>query len=280
MNSVQAGALKFSRNPAMGILIRIGDGARAYLSFAIGILALQMALGKISETLDEKGAIAATAAYPLGRFLLLIVLIGLIINVLWALACALFDLLHVGHGVKGLVKRAAFLLGAFAYCLLIPMLIFDISNGSVNIPAMNFNITRLASTIFLLPGGKWLVAIVGATLIVAGLLKLLSGFRRDFDKESLAHSLSPRQVTWVKRVGRFGKIASGTNVVIIGILFMVAFMNADTLKATGIDGALLSLIKLPFGRWLLGFIALGLISSGIYLAVEALWFRTHISKRA
>jgi hypothetical protein len=62
------------------------------------------------------------------------------------------------------------------------------------------------------------------------------------------------------------------------VLFFTAFTHADPYKATGIDGALLSLIKLPFGRWLLGLIALGLISYGIYLGMKALWFRTLSSK--
>ena len=279
MNSLQDGASKVGRSRVVGILIRVGDVARAFLSFVIGLLALQMALGTISETLDEKGAIAATAAHPYGRFLLAIVLIGLIINVLWALACAIFDLLQVGHGVTGLFKRGALLLGAFAYLLLIPMLVFYVSNGSAVIPSTNFNITRLASTIFLLPYGKWLVVVVGAGLIILGLVRLFSAFSRDFDKESRAYLLSPRQVTWIKRVGRFGKITSGANVIIIGTLLVLAFVHADTLKATGIDGALLSLIKLPYGRLLLGFIALGLIASGVYLALEAFLFRTVSPRR-
>jgi hypothetical protein len=258
----------------VGILIRVGDVARAYLWIVIGLLALQMAIGTINETLDEKGAISATAAYPYGRFLLAIVLVGLIINVLWALACAAFDLLQVGHGAMGVFKRGALLLGALAYLLLIPTLVFYVSNGSAVIPSTNFNITRLASTIFLLPGGKWFVLVVGAGLIILGLVRLFTALRPDFDMEYRAFSLSPRQVTWIKRVGRFGKITSGANVIIVGSLLVLAFVKADTLKATGIDGALLSLIKLPYGRLLLGVIALGLIASGVYLASEAFLFRT------
>ncbi|HLO29367.1 MAG TPA: DUF1206 domain-containing protein, partial [Anaerolineales bacterium] len=153
-----------------------------------------------------------------------------------------------------------------------------ISNGSSKTGSQDFNIAKLATTIFLLPAGKWLVAAVGAVLIVAGLVTVYSGFRHDFDKEARSYSLSPRQVTWIKRAGRFGSIAYGVIIVVIGALFFAAFTHADPMKATGIDGALLSLIKLPFGRWLLAFIGLGLISYGIYLAMIALWFRTRSSK--
>jgi hypothetical protein len=115
---------------------------------------------------------------------------------------------------------------------------------------------------------------VGVALIVGGLFTAYSGLRHDFDKEARSYALSPGQVTWVNRAGRFGTIAYGAVIVLIGVLFFAAFTHADPLKATGIDGALLSLIKLPFGRWLLGLIALGLISYGVYLAMRALWFRT------
>ncbi len=278
MTGVKNEASKVALNPAVSILIRIGDGARGYLFFVLGLLALQIALGKISGTADYQGAIAATAANPWGKFLLIIVLIGLIFYVLWALAAAFFDLLHVGHGLKGLFKRAVLLINAVIYGLLIPMLVVYISGGSTQTGSQNFNIAKLASTIFLLPYGKWLVAVVGAALFIGGLFTVFSGFRSNFDKEARSYSLSPGQVTWIKRVGRFGTVAYGAIIIVIGVLFFAAFTHADPYKATGIDGALLSLINLPFGRWLLGFIALGLISYGIYLAMKALWFRTRSSK--
>lgn len=277
MPNVKNEASRIEHNPEVEILVRVGDGVRGYLFFMLGLLALQMALGKISGTLDYQGAIAATAGYPLGKFLLVIILIGLVFYVLWALACAIFDLLHLGHDMKGLFKRAILLVNAVIYGLLIPMLVGYITGGGAQTGSQNFNIGKLATTIFLWPGGKWLVALVGAVLVVAGLITFFSGISHNFDKESRSYSLSTAQVKWVNRAGRFGTLAYGTVIVIIGALFIAAFTHADPMKATGIDGALLSLIKLPFGKWLLGLIGLGLISYGIYLAMKALWFRTRNS---
>ena len=278
MTSVKNEASKVALNPAVNILVRIGDGARGYLFFVLGLLAIQIALGKISQTADYQGAIAATAANPLGKILLVIVLIGLCIYVLWALCAALFDLLHEGHDLKGFSKRAVLLVNAVIYGLLIPMLVVYISGGTDTTGSQNFSIGKLASTIFLWPGGKWLVAAVGIALFIGGMVTLFSGFRRNFDKEANSYSLSSSQVTWIKRVGRFGTVAYGVIIAVIGVLFFTAFTHADPYKATGIDGALLSLINLPFGRWLLGLIALGLISYGIYLGMKALWFRTLSTK--
>ena len=62
MTGVKNEASKVASNPAVNILVRIGDGARGYLFFVLGLLAIQMASGKISQTADYQGAIAATAA--------------------------------------------------------------------------------------------------------------------------------------------------------------------------------------------------------------------------
>lgn len=279
MTAVKADVSKVALNPVVVTLTRIGNGVRAYLFFMIGLLALLVAFGQFKGTLDEQGAIAATAANPFGKVLLVIVLAGLVFYILWALVCALFDLLHVGHDLKGLFKRAGFIVSALLYALLIPMLIAYISGGSTQTGSQNFSVARLATTIFLLPWGKWLVAVVGAVLVVLGILAIFSGFRRHFDKEANSYSLSPHQMQWIKRAGRFGTIAYGVIIVIIGVLFFAAFRQADPLKATGLDGALLSLINLPFGRWLLGLIALGFISYSIYLIMSAIWFRTQSPKR-
>jgi len=84
----------------------------------MGLLALQIALGKISGTADYQGAIAATAT-TIGQVPVDCPLIGLVIYVLWALAAAIFDLLHVGLGLKGLFKRAVLFINAVIYGLLI-----------------------------------------------------------------------------------------------------------------------------------------------------------------
>jgi hypothetical protein len=77
------------------------------------------------------------------------------------------------------------------------------------------------------------------------MVKLFSGFRSDFGKEASSYSLPPGQVTWIKRIGRFCTVAFGAIIAVIGALFFTALTHADPYKATGIDGALLSLINWP-----------------------------------
>jgi type IV secretory pathway VirB2 component (pilin) len=56
-----------------------------------------------------------------------------------------------------------------------------------------------------------------------------------------------------------------------GIFLLVAAVNAQPGKAKGVDSALRSLAKTPFGPWLLALVALGLVLFGVYSWAEARW---------
>jgi hypothetical protein len=78
---------------------------------------------------------------------------------------------------------------------------------------------------------------------------------------------------WVKRLGRFGIIARGIIFVLVGIFLIVAAYTANSSQAKGFDGVLMSLMHQPYGSWLMGGIALGLIAMGIYSLFVALFLR-------
>jgi hypothetical protein len=56
---------------------------------------------------------------------------------------------------------------------------------------------------------------------------------------------------------------------IIGIFLTVAAVQHNARKALGLDGTLKELAQQPFGSWLLGILALGLVAYGVYPFVEA-----------
>ncbi len=268
-----------AHSPAVVNLIRVGYGVRGYLFFVLGLLSLQLALGRTSQTPGTQGAIALTAAQPFGKFLLIIMLIGLIFYVFWMLACSIFNVLRLPHDGKGTLKRVGFFFNALLYALLIPTILSYVTGKSSASGGQSVQIQHLATTIFRWPGGKWLIALIGLALLIGGAAYAYSGTRRDFDKEARSYSLTPTQVMWIKRLGRIGTVAVGAVVAVIGILFLLAFRQADPMKATGIDGALLALVRLPFGKVLLALIGLGLMAYGVFLALSALWLRPHLPRR-
>ena len=60
---------------------------------------------------------------------------------------------------------------------------------------------------------------------------------------------------------------------VVGGLIALAAYRANPSQPVGMDTALTTLMHQPYGIWLLGIIALGLIAFGFYSMLGALWFR-------
>ena len=75
------------------------------------------------------------------------------------------------------------------------------------------------------------------------------------------------------QLGRFGTIARGLVFALTGMFVLLAAWLHRPGTARGLDGALRWLGQQPYGLWVLGIIALGLIAFGVYSLMGAAWFR-------
>lgn len=75
------------------------------------------------------------------------------------------------------------------------------------------------------------------------------------------------------RAGRFGLAARGVVFSIIGGFLIVAAVQSDPNESRGLGGALRALAEQPYGPWLLGVTAAGLIAYGIYSVMLARYRR-------
>ncbi|MGY1841990.1 DUF1206 domain-containing protein [Modestobacter sp. SYSU DS0875] len=66
------------------------------------------------------------------------------------------------------------------------------------------------------------------------------------------------------RVGQFGHPAKGTALALVGGLLGWAALTFDAEKASGLDGALQTLLDAPFGRLLLPVVAVGIAAFGVF----------------
>jgi len=73
----------------------------------------------------------------------------------------------------------------------------------------------------------------------------------------------------VVAVSRFGLAARGVVFGIIGVFLALAAYHHNPDEARGIAGALDTLQRQPYGPWLLGVVAIGLIAYGVYEFVKA-----------
>jgi hypothetical protein len=264
-----------STNPIVELLARIGYGVRGLLYLTIGVLAVQLALGHGGKAADQQGAIAVIGNQTAGQVLLWMVLIGLISYSLWGLIRAFLNPLHLGNDLKGIADRVGFLLSGIAYGLLVFPTYAVIAGGRVKAHngAQKEQTQEYVAKMLSMSWGRWIVGIIGILVVAVGIYQIYKGFRLHFDQYIQPRSMSPQKSRWLKRGGQFGTASRGLIFAMIGLFLFIAALEDNSTKVKGFDGALLSLLQQPYGPWLLGVVAVGLVAFGIYSIFCGLWFR-------
>jgi hypothetical protein len=255
----------------MEALTRFGYGVRGLIYIVMGLLALQVTFGKGGALASPQGAIAAIGKQTAGLILLWVVLVGLISYSLWGVVRAVMDPLHKGHDAKGLLARFGFLTSAFGYAILIFPTYGYITGASKS--ASGSGTQKFITMIMALPWGRWAIAILGLIVLVGGLYQIYLGFSAGFERQFQTYALTPKEVKLATDVGRFGTSARGIVLAVVGGLIGLSAYQANPSQQVGMDTALATLLHQPYGIWLLGIVAVGLIAFGFYSMLSALWFR-------
>lgn len=253
-------------------LARLGYLAKGIVYAIVGILAVQAALGTGGQTTDTKGALGAIAAQPFGKFLLVLLVIGLIGYVVWRFIQAIKDPEHKRNDPQSLARRIGSAISGLIYAglaLSAIRLIMGSGGGSSGASSQQDWTARLLSQ----PFGQWLVGLIGAFIVGFGFYQLYIAYKAKFRKEMKLREMSPTEETWATRLGRFGEAARGIVFIIIGFFLLQAARQSDASQVRGLDGALQALAQQPYGPWLLGIVALGLVAYGIHMGVQARYRR-------
>jgi hypothetical protein len=123
-------------------------------------------------------------------------------------------------------------------------------------------------------GGRWAVGIVGAIVVVCGLVLIYEGIKRKFMKYLDLSGTTPTTRKAVEVLGVIGSIARGVVFGLAGVFVVAAAVDFNPHKARGLDRALRKLAETPAGPWLLVAVAVGLVAFGVYGFAEAKWRRT------
>ena len=121
--------------------------------------------------------------------------------------------------------------------------------------------------------GQLIILTGGGILIGVGCAAIFRGCSRHFREEVTVHHKRPKLRRAVDIVGMVGYISKGVAYVIAGILLATALLTRRAV-VFGLDGALRYLASLPLGIVLLGAVALGLATHGLYLIIRCLLFST------
>ena len=129
------------------------------------------------------------------------------------------------------------------------------------------------------PFGQWLVGTVGAIAIGICFYEFYQAYTAKFRRNFKLNEMSDTEQTWATRIGRFGLAARGVVYSIIGFFLIQAAHQSSSNPARGLEGALDSLAQQPYGRWLLGIVALGLMAYGLYYIVQARYRRIGVTDK-
>ena len=257
---------------AVTILARLGYAVKGVVYVVIGFLAVLLATGHGGKTTDQNGALRAIYASPLGegfgRVLMIVITAGLFGFALWSLVQALFDTEHKGRKAKGIIARIGYAGVAISYSLLGVVAYQIASTGSA--PARNSTSSAQNWTGLLLkqPAGVFLVVLVGCGVLAVAVYLFARAYRASF-AHYLALPMSANVRKGVIALGRLGNAALGVVFLIVGFFLIIAAVKHNPGDAKGLDAALAELLKQPFGPWLLGLVALGLLAYGVYSFAEA-----------
>ena len=253
-------------------LARYGYAVRGLLYITVGLLAVGVALGTGGETTDKNGAIAALGEPGFGKVLLLVIAIGLAGYSLWGFVRAFFDPLDRGTGLKGLAVRAGYVVSGLAYgALILPTvrLLVGAGQGEVGADPEVLTTAWLMSLTF----GRWFVGIAGLIGMGGGLGQFYEAVTAGFEEDFKRRRMGDKELKSARRVGRIGHAARGVVFVMLGFFLFLAAWRADPNEAGGLDEALFTLTQQPYGPWLLGVVALGLVAFGIYSILAAKWIQ-------
>jgi Domain of Unknown Function (DUF1206) len=255
-------------HPWIERLARLGYAAKGVVYFVVGLLAAQAAFGSGGKTTDTSGALKTIVIQPFGKFLLSIVALGLIGYALWRLVQTILDPEHAGHkmNAKLIVQRLGYAFSAFAYAGLAVTSVKLIIGSHVG---ESSSIEDWTSLLLVQPFGQWLVGMVGVIVICVGAYYIYEAYKGKFRRQLKLHEMTSTQRTWTMLAGRFGIASRGVVFGIIGIFFIQAARLSEASETKGLGEALRILIQQPYGAWILGVVASGLIAYGVYSVIQA-----------
>jgi hypothetical protein len=253
-------------------LARGGYATRGALYLIVGGLAALTAFGRGGVTTDTRGALLELYSQPFGAVLLSLAAAGLASYAVFLACRAVLDPESEARSKWGPAQRAwwglmALFHGSLATYAVATVLGSAIRHGGDEGRGLT------AALLAWRPLGPWLVAAVGTGVLIGALYQLRCAWRAKLDDNLDLSRLSASGRRWVVRLSRVGIAARACVGLVAGAFLIVAAVTSDPNQVKGFASSLSALRAMPFGTWLFGAVALGLMAFGCYQLIEARYRR-------
>lgn len=262
MNTVQqAGRSETARK-----VVLAGWAAKGVVYLALAYLVLQMALGSSSEEASTTGALQKIAETAPGQVTLVVLGVGL-------LAFAVGRVLEVTTlarpEIDGKDKAIAALLAVVYTSLAITAFsIVGLAGGSSSSGGGSAE-QQGSNFLFGLPGGRYLVGLLGLAVIAAGAHAAYKGVRQDFLPTLRTGEMSSGVRSATTKLGTAAYVTKGAILALVGYFFVQAAVTYDPEEAKGLDAALREVAQQSWGQVVLVLIAIGLLAYAVFAFVES-----------
>lgn len=248
-------------------IARTGYAAKGVVYGIVGVIAARAAFGNGGQATGSSGALQSLADSTLGLITLAAIAVGLACYVVWRAIGATLNPENESGG-----KRAFLAVTAIVHAgLAIEAARLALSGGSSG--GSSGGAQSRTAELMSQPFGVWLVGAVGVIIAGFGLYQLGKAWKADLSDKLQLGRMNATARTWAVRSGRAGLAARGVVFCIIGGLLVTAAIRANPNQAEGLGGALRTLQDQPYGPWLLGIVAIGLVAYGVYMEVQARYRR-------
>jgi hypothetical protein len=263
MGDAEQVAQRAKNSNAIAWLARLGLLSRGVIWLVVGLLAMQVARGDNAKA-DKNGALRTIEDKPFGHLLLVVLVIGFFGYATWRLLEG-----AVGHrdeedGRKRWARRGMSLFRGAVYLGLAISTLKFVTNGGGSDKTQPLTARLMKAT-----GGRELVVLIGAGLIIGGIAMAVRAFRQKFEDNLNTGQIPEGLLSAVKVVGTAGLASRGSVFALIGGFLVDAAVRFNPDKAKGLDASLKTVAHQPFGRVVIFVGAVGLLAFAVWSFIEA-----------
>lgn len=253
-------------------MARTGFVAKGVVYGIIGILTFKAAFDMGGQKAGQMQVLEWLEKQTFGNILLVLMALGLLCYAAWRFVQAVKDPEHIGDDKKGKAKRTGFFFSGLLYlglAVLAALKAFGSSKGSSGSSGSAQQSSFLASET-----GLWVLGIVGAGIIIAGIFQFVKAYKNDYYKKlGLATLGDKKKRESVKKTAEFGLSARGVILLIIGFFAVKAAVNSNPSEIKTTQEAFSFIQESAYGPWLMGLVAAGLIAYAVYMFLMAKYRR-------
>jgi hypothetical protein len=239
-------------------LAKFGTFTHGVVFALLGTLALLAAFDQGGEVTNSTGVIRTISESTYGKTLVLLTAFGLA-------AYAITQLLR--PHAKNAFQRIRFILTGILYAGL-ALTAFQLGTGWGSGDASDGPRTwigRVLASDF----GPILLVVAGLVILGTGAYFLYSAYRMKFLNDLHLRTASANERDCIEKFGRAGYTARGIVFILIGASFVAAGLHSNPSEVEGVDSALKGLSGLPYGEFILGAVAAGLLAFGLFRMLTA-----------